>query len=135
MSSLIGTDEGSNCNGKKFRLVSTNRCGENVAYTYAMILRGYLDLVHIHEHGLINAGVIKGRLHRALTGVYNPQEIKRIIFIRVILITGEVDLNNWNCRTGTLSFSGTAVLLLLRHDCVSEIIAYMYTTINQTRRC
>ena len=95
-----------------------------------MILRGYSDLIHIHEHGLINTGVIKGHLHHALTGVYNPQEIKRIIIIGVILIAGEVDSNNWNCRTGTLSFSGTAVLLLLRHDCVSEIVVYVYTTIN-----
>ena len=95
-----------------------------------MILRGYSDLVHIHEHGLINAGVIEGRLHRALTGIYNPQEIERIIFVGVILIASEVDSNNWNCRTGTLSFSGTAVLLLLRHDCVSEIIVYTYVTIN-----
>ena len=100
-----------------------------------MILRGYSDLVHIHEHGLVDAGVIEGRLHRALAGVYNPREIERIIFVGVILITSEVDSNDWNCRTSTLSFSGTAVLLLLRHDCVSEIVAYAYTTINRTRSC
>jgi len=48
-------------------LVSSNRYGENIAYAYAMILRGYLHLVHIHENGVFGSGVIKGHLHCAPT--------------------------------------------------------------------
>ena len=133
MSSLISADEGSNCNGTKFVLVSWNRYGEIVAYTYTTFLRGYSHLIHIYKKGVVSSGVIKGCLHHALTSFYNPREIKRILFTLMILILSEVESNHRNWRTWCIGLNNTAVLLLWRHDCVSLIIVYMYTMINQTR--
>jgi len=128
VSSLIRADEGLNCNGTKFVLVSSNRYGENVAYVYTMILRGYLHLVHVYENGVVGSGVIEGC---ALASFYNPWEIEWILFV-VILIVGEVELNHGNWRMQCLGLYYTAVLLLWRHDCVSLIVVYVYVMINQT---